>query len=128
MAIKKQLASNSNSNSNSNKSNKEGKKYFYDVRDVSSNGEIPRVFNADLLEKMNKSSAKNPFSRAEWPLNNVTEMKKVLRQAPTKSKKTSQVTQEGGKAHTTYKGRSYVVRIGSRGGKYILVKGEKIYV
>jgi hypothetical protein len=32
----------------------------------------------------------------------------------------------GGKK--TYKGRKYVIRKGSRGGKYILVKGTKIYV
>ncbi len=35
---------------------------------------------------------------------------------------------DGGKAHKKYKGHSYVVRTGARGGKYILVKGEKVYV
>jgi hypothetical protein len=29
----------------------------------------------------------------------------------------------GGKAHKKYNGREYVVRKGSRGGKYIVVKG-----
>lgn len=32
----------------------------------------------------------------------------------------------GGK--TKYNGRSYVVRTGSRGGKYIIVKGKKVYL
>jgi hypothetical protein len=32
----------------------------------------------------------------------------------------------GGKAK--YNGRSYVVRTGSRGGKYIIVKGKKVYL
>lgn len=32
----------------------------------------------------------------------------------------------GGKI--TYKGRSYVVRVGTRGGKYISVKGKKVYL
>jgi hypothetical protein len=36
--------------------------------------------------------------------------------------------QDGGKAHKKHNGRSYVVRTGSRGGKYILVKGKKVYV
>jgi hypothetical protein len=36
-------------------------------------------------------------------------------------------TQIGG-GKKTYKGRKYVIRKGSRGGKYILVKGTKIYV
>jgi hypothetical protein len=37
-------------------------------------------------------------------------------------------SQEGGKPHKKYNGRSYIIRKGSRGGKYILVKGKKIYV
>jgi hypothetical protein len=36
--------------------------------------------------------------------------------------------QAGGKAHKKHNGRTYVVRTGSRGGKYILVKGNKVYV
>jgi hypothetical protein len=36
--------------------------------------------------------------------------------------------QTGGKKHKKYKGRDYVVRTGSKGGKYILVKGKKVYV
>lgn len=34
----------------------------------------------------------------------------------------------GGKATYTYKGHAYVIRIGDRGGKYILVNRKKIYV
>lgn len=34
----------------------------------------------------------------------------------------------GGKEYKTYNKRRYLVRTGERGGKYILVKGEKIYV
>jgi hypothetical protein len=34
----------------------------------------------------------------------------------------------GGKAKKTYKGGSYVVHIGKRGGKYINVKGKKVYI
>lgn len=37
-------------------------------------------------------------------------------------------TQQGGKAFKKYKGHAYKIRTGSRGGKYILVKGEKIYI
>lgn len=37
-------------------------------------------------------------------------------------------TQLVGGGKKTYKGRTYVVRIGKRGGKYITVKGKKIYV
>lgn len=36
--------------------------------------------------------------------------------------------QVGGKPHKKHNGRTYVVRTGSRGGKYILVKGKKVYV
>lgn len=36
--------------------------------------------------------------------------------------------QAGGKPHKKHNGRTYVVRTGSRGGKYILVKGKKIYL
>jgi NADH:ubiquinone oxidoreductase subunit len=118
----------SHSSSNSNKPETKKHRYFYDVRDVNSDGEIPRIFNAHLLEKMDKYNAKNPFSRADWHLDKEVEMKKVLKKAPAKPKKSSQPTQEGGKAHKTYKGRSYVVRTGSRGGKYILVNDEKIYL
>jgi hypothetical protein len=34
----------------------------------------------------------------------------------------------GAKPKHTYKGRKYVIRTGSRGGKYILVKKLKIYI
>jgi hypothetical protein len=36
--------------------------------------------------------------------------------------------QAGGKPKHTYKARKYIIRTGSRGGKYILVKNQKIYV
>ena len=41
-----------------------------------------------------------------------------------------QSNQDGGKAKPkkTYKGRTYVIRTGVRGGKYIIVKGNKVYV
>jgi hypothetical protein len=39
-----------------------------------------------------------------------------------------QEPQAGGKPHKKHNGRNYVVRTGSRGGKYILVKGNKVYV
>jgi hypothetical protein len=32
------------------------------------------------------------------------------------------------KRFVTYKNRTYVVKVGKRGGKYITVKGEKVYV
>jgi ankyrin repeat protein len=38
------------------------------------------------------------------------------------------VKQDGGKPKHTYKGRKYIIRTGSRGGKYILVNKTKIYV
>jgi hypothetical protein len=41
---------------------------------------------------------------------------------------TLQEPQAGGKPHKKHNGRTYVVRTGSRGGKYILVKGKKVYV
>lgn len=34
----------------------------------------------------------------------------------------------GAKKYTTYKKRKYIVRVGKRGGHYIVVRGEKIYV
>jgi hypothetical protein len=34
----------------------------------------------------------------------------------------------GGKQYKMYKNRKYVLRTGAKGGKYILVKGEKVYV
>jgi hypothetical protein len=37
-------------------------------------------------------------------------------------------TQTGGKQKMKYKNRSYVIRTGSRGGKYILVKDKKVYI
>ena len=36
--------------------------------------------------------------------------------------------QAGGKRQKKYNGRLYVVRTGTRGGKYIVVKGKKVYV
>jgi ABC-type antimicrobial peptide transport system permease subunit len=39
--------------------------------------------------------------------------------------------QEGGKKtkeYITYKGKKYIVRYGTKGGKYVLVEGEKIYL
>jgi hypothetical protein len=36
--------------------------------------------------------------------------------------------QAGGARTKKYNGRDYVVRTGSRGGKYITVKGRKVYV
>ncbi len=33
-----------------------------------------------------------------------------------------------GKRHKKYNGRTYVVRTGSRGGHYLLVKGKKVYI
>jgi hypothetical protein len=38
------------------------------------------------------------------------------------------VPEGGGHAHKIYNNRKYKIRIGSRGGKYILVKGNKVYV
>ena len=37
-------------------------------------------------------------------------------------------SQTGGKQTHKYKGKSYLVRTGSRGGRYILHKKEKIYL
>ena len=54
------------------------------------------------------SSAKTPASGSEPP-----------------SKRQRNV---GGSNKVTYKGRSYTVRTGSKGGKYILVQDKKIYV
>ena len=48
--------------------------------------------------------------------------------SPVSQVDTPALGQEGGKRHKKYNGRSYIVRTGSRGGKYILVKGRKIYV
>lgn len=42
--------------------------------------------------------------------------------------KISSISQSGGKLYHSYHGRRYVIRIGSRGGKYILVEGNKIYL
>jgi hypothetical protein len=38
------------------------------------------------------------------------------------------VMMEGGKAKKLYNGRQYMVRTGPKGGKFILVKGKKVYV
>ena len=40
---------------------------------------------------------------------------------------TAPPTQGGGKSIKKYKGRNYIIRTGSKGGKFILVKGVKIY-
>jgi hypothetical protein len=34
----------------------------------------------------------------------------------------------GGKTHTTFKGKNYVIRTGVRGGKYFVVKGKTHYL
>jgi hypothetical protein len=47
---------------------------------------------------------------------------------PRVSRASSSSDSNGGGAKKKHNGRSYVVRTGSRGGKYILVKGKKIYV
>lgn len=41
-----------------------------------------------------------------------------------KAKKTGKKT----KAHKEHNGKSYVVRTGAKGGRYILVKGKKVYI
>ncbi len=43
-------------------------------------------------------------------------------------KKLANETQHGSGLRKKYKGHSYKIRIGSKGGKYIVVKGKKIYV
>jgi hypothetical protein len=47
--------------------------------------------------------------------------------SPQTTQNVSQSAVVGG-AKVTYKGRKYIVRKGPQGGKFILVKGKKVYV
>jgi hypothetical protein len=71
------------------------------------------------------------YTEFKKALNNGSVEQKVkdLREKTLKGLKNSGVedTPTGG-GKKTYKGRKYVIRTGSRGGKYILVKGNKVYI
>lgn len=65
------------------------------------------------------SSGSNPSSRK----------RAVRRTTSVKSRQSSSQKRGGARAPTyAYKGKQYTVRVGVRGGKYILVKGNKVYV
>lgn len=85
--------------------------WFYNTRDKNIKKEIVRVFDKSLLEKMNK----NPFTRQDWTLKNLARFS---------------INGGSGKnnIYHIYNKRKYVVRVGPRGGRYILNKGEKLRI
>lgn len=40
----------------------------------------------------------------------------------------SEIIQEGGNMYFMYNNRKYLVHVGKRGGRYIMVKGKKHYI
>lgn len=52
----------------------------------------------------------------------------LSKNTPPASTPTNSATGGASKQYTTYKKRKYIIRVGKRGGHYILVRGEKIYV
>lgn len=84
-------------------------KWFYNTRDLDSNKKIVRVFDHTLLNKIR--NGENPYTRAKWN-------RKVLARFT--------VADAGnGKMYYNYNNKKYLIRTGPRGGKFILVKGEK---
>ena len=92
-------------------------RYFYNNRNVNSDGKVVRVFDESLLRLKD-----NPFTRRPWG----NEDLRKAQNYPVKDT-LSEMTQNGGGYHK-YNRRTYKIRSGSRGGRYILVKDKKIYV
>lgn len=95
-------------------------KYFFDTENVRPVKEVIRVYDERILDHIKEGKIKNnPFTRRPWSIETLDE----FRQTPVS-------TLEGGqqKQYHTYDGRRYVVRTGSRGGKYILAKKRKFYI
>lgn len=95
-----------------------GDRYLY----VSVNGDTTKYYVCDVTLPPTTPSP----SRADTNNNKKINTNATLAQASQTLAKQQEHT--GGKAHKKYNGRSYLVRTGVRGGKYILVKGQKIYV
>lgn len=87
-------------------------KWFYNTRDKNKMEEIVRVFDLKLLDKIKNDE--NPFTRKKWDPQNLA---------------TFDVRSGGNeKQYYLYKNRRYLVRLGPRGGKYILVHDNKISI
>jgi hypothetical protein len=116
-----------------------GNKFFYNVDNVDeTTKKAKRVFQKELLnafEDMKKDTT-HPFTRKEWPITEENKIKQTLKRLPNTNVQNSpvrnnQVQQEGGKKtkeYASYKGKKYLVRHGTKGGKYLLVEGEKVYL
>lgn len=83
-------------------------KWFYNVRDMNGEGQIVRAFSHELLTKI--KNKKNPFTNRTW---DSVDLRRF------------EIDSGGGREYYTYEKRKYLVRRGPRGGKYILVRGEK---
>ncbi len=155
-------------------------RYFFDTKDTKC--EILRAFDSDVLEGMKSkgNNARNPYTRRQWPLEDVGAMKRVLKKVPsedspattpnsfqlpkgktppeqdiavTKNAKSNvpesqtypkpqakpttmpAVTPSKGDfkiaptpTYVTHNKKTYKLRSGERGGRYILVKGQRVYL
>lgn len=126
-----------------NATERSGKKFFYNVDNVNVvTKKVRKVFQKELLntlEDMNKD-AKHPFTRKDWSITNDKKIKTTLKRLPNtdtqntnnqSQRKPQAEQQDGGKTtkeYKSYKGKTYLVRCGAKGGKYILVQGVKKYL
>jgi hypothetical protein len=156
-------------------------RYFFDTKDTKC--EILRAFDSDVLEGMKRkgNEARNPYTRRQWPLEDVGAMKRVLKKVPsddspattpnsfqlpkkpspqqqvvatiakTKTPQNAQNAQVVQRPQTkelqnvvtppkadfkiaptptyvTHNKKTYKLRSGERGGRYILVKGQRVYM
>ena len=159
-------------------------RYFFDSKDTKC--EILRAFDSDVLEGMKTkgNDARNPYTRRQWPLEDVGAMKRVLKKVPSDESPATtpnsfqlpkkfpapapqQVVAKNAKAKTvqnvqtveklqtkappvvtlapikpskadfkiapaptyvTHNKKTYKLRAGERGGRYILVKGQRVYM
>ncbi len=157
-------------------------RYFFDTKDTKC--EIIRAFDSQVLEGMKPkgNEARNPYTRRQWPLEDVGAMKRVLKKVPSDespattpnsfqlpkkpSPQQQQVVRKNAQAkptqnaqnaptvqkpqtkepqaatppakpdykiaptptYVTHNKKTYKLRSGERGGRYILVKGQRVYL
>ena len=112
-------------------------KYFFDTKDVRC--EIVRAFDGDILDHMRKQrrTPRNPYTNRNWPLDDTIAMKSTLKKLPSSSA-ISQPSPPSPppppspmpaklKSMVSYNKKHYKLRLGDKGGQYILVNGKRIY-
>lgn len=115
-------------------------KYFFDTKDVRC--EIVRAFDGDILDHMRKQRRppRNPYTNRNWPLDDTIAMKSTLKKLPSSSAISQQSPPSPPppspqspmpaklKSMVSYNKKHYKLRLGDKGGQYILVNGKRIYL